>query len=81
MLVTFQDVHVTAVHTGISSKTGNPYGFLTFFLPASNELFEIPFFGESVQALEEVQPNSTVSKISFKLAPARRGGVQLLPAW
>lgn len=81
MLVTFQDVHITSIYTGISSKTGNPYGFLSFFLPASNEMFEIPLFGEDVQALEGIQPNSTVSKISFSLAPARRGGVELKPAW
>lgn len=81
MLVTFSDVRITSIRSGVSSKTGNPYGFLQFFVPATNQIFEIPMFGESVQALEGITPNSTVSKISFSLEPAPRGGVNLKPAW
>lgn len=81
MLVTFSDVRITSVRSGVSNKTGNAYGFLQFFVPASNQIFEVPMFGESVQALEGITPNSTVSKISFSLEPAPRGGVRLVPAW
>lgn len=77
MLVTFENVVVTNVRTGVSNKTGNPYGFLQFFVPASSEIFELPFFGDDVQALERVSPNTQISKLTFFLEPAPRGGVRL----
>lgn len=79
MVITFQDVRITSVRTGISSKTGNPYGFLQFFVPSSSEIFELPFFGDDVQALELITPNSAVQKMTFALEPAPRGGVRLRP--
>lgn len=81
MLVVFKDVRVTSLRTGISSKTGNPYGFLQFFVPAENSIYDLPFFGDDVAALEGIEPNAPIATISFALEPAPRGGVRLRPAW
>lgn len=77
MVIVFENVTVTSVRTGVSSKTGNPYGFLQFFVPASSEIYEIPFFGDDVQALERVTPNTTIAKLPMLLEPAPRGGVRI----
>lgn len=77
MIVTFENVTVTNVHTGVSHKTGIPYGVIQFFVPASSESFEVPLFGDDVQALERVSPHTQIQKLTFFLEPAPRGGVRL----
>lgn len=79
MIITFSDVRIFEC-SQFSTKAGNPMGKLTFATP-DNELFELLFFGNDVQALGNIQPQSTIAKISFRLAPASRGGVTLRPAW
>lgn len=81
MLVVFKDVRITSKRVGVSSKTGNPYGFLQFFVPSDNLIFDLPFFGDDVQALESITPNTSINAISFALEPAPRGGVRLRPGW
>lgn len=81
MVIVFENVSVTSVRTGISSKTGNPYGFLQFFVPGENQIFDLPFFGDDVAALDAIEPNSKLAKIAFSVVPAQRGGVRLLPHW
>lgn len=79
MLVTFKNVLILSVRSGVSKK-GTEYAFLQF-LSEDSEVFEIPCFGEGAESVSALQPKSTINAISFELQPARDGGVRLVPAW
>lgn len=80
MLVTFKNVLVLSVRSGVSKK-GTSYAFMQFLDTENSEVFELPIFGDAVDSVLAIQPKSTINAISFELQPARDGGVRLVPAW
>lgn len=81
MLVTFKDVLVLEVYSGVSKKSGNPWGRIKFLDMPNADVYEVSVFGDASAALSEIQPKSTINAISFDLRPDRSGGVRLVPAW
>lgn len=80
MLVTFKDVLILSVRSGVS-KRGTEYCALQFLDNENVEVFNVMAFGKSAAAAQTLQPKSHINAISFDLQPARDGGVRLVPAW
>lgn len=80
MLVTFKDVLVLSVRSGVS-KRGTEYCALQFLDNENAEVFDVMCFGDAAATAASLQPKSHINAISFDLQPARDGGVRLVPAW
>lgn len=83
MLVTFKNVLVLSVRSGVSKK-GLPYSSMQFLDSEDAEVFEVMAFGEKADSLASLEPKTTINAISFELQPTNRdghSGVRLVPAW
>lgn len=80
MLVTFKDVLILSVRSGVS-KRGTEYCGLQFLDGENSDVYDVMAFGEKAAIASQLEPKSHVNAISFELQPARDGGVRLVPAW
>lgn len=83
MLVTFKNVQVVRVQSGVSKK-GVPYANLRFFDTENGDMFECVAFGEKADSLSSIEPKTMINAISFDLQPTfsnGRYGLRLVPAW